>query len=153
MTTLAVAPARRIAPVIPLPVRTAERTYTPCDCGDPAGVLRHAREDTRASCRAWGFSADYGEDAAFAVHELVANSFRYGTPPAAVRLTAGPSGVTIRVRDKGTFAPVQTAPGEEYRHGLGIIRTLACGDLTISCGTGGTTVTVTIPVARAEASA
>lgn len=145
MTSLATAPVRRVATVTPLAARTIERTYEPCACGDPAGVLRHAREDTRASCRTWGFSADCAENAAFAVHECITNGFRHGTPPVAVRLTASPGGVIVRVHDKGTFIPVQAVTGEEYRHGFGIIKTLACGDLAITRDSTGTTVTFTIP--------
>jgi anti-sigma regulatory factor (Ser/Thr protein kinase) len=146
MTSLATAPVRRVAGITSLTARTVERTYEPCACGDPAGVLRHAREDTTASCRAWGFSADCAADAAFAVHECITNGFRHGTPPVTVRLTARPSGVTVTVRDKGTFIP-KPVTGDEHRHGLGIIRELSAGDLDIQNDASGTTVTFTIPAA------
>jgi anti-sigma regulatory factor (Ser/Thr protein kinase) len=145
MTSLATAPRRHPATVTALPARTITRTYEPCTCGDPAGVLKNARDDTRTSCRAWGYSDRYGDDTAFAVHELVANSFIHGTPPVTVWLTAGTAGVTVRVHDKGTFIPAQAVTGEEYRHGFGIIKSLACGDLSINRDSTGTTVTFTIP--------
>lgn len=123
----------------------AEMTFT---MGDLPQVRRFTEE------WAWqaGMSAAGATDFVIAVNEIAANAVRHGSPQAALRLQVAADSLTAEISDNGRWQlAMPPAPADDGARaaggwmGLRIAR-LACDEVQITLGAGGTVVLLRMPV-------